>query len=77
MTLDLFSGQQNLCYDRQQMAASAITSQGPDGPHHEKDIMVTPEYARAYIDELTQFAQPNTTDARRMSLGRLLRRLSR
>ena len=39
--------------------------------------MVTPEYARAYIDELTQFAQPNTTDARRMSLGRLLRRLSR
>jgi hypothetical protein len=39
--------------------------------------MVTPEYARAYIDELTKFAQPNNADVRRMSLGRLLRRLSR
>lgn len=39
--------------------------------------MVTPEYARAYINELTSFAQPSTTDERRMNLGRLLRRLSR
>ncbi len=38
--------------------------------------MVTPEYARAYIDEITRLAHP-TTRTSRVSLGRLLRRLSR
>jgi hypothetical protein len=39
--------------------------------------MVTPEYARAYIDHLTDYAQPTDRGERRVSLGRLLRRLSR
>jgi hypothetical protein len=39
--------------------------------------MVTPEYARAYIDEITRLAQrPHGTESR-ASLARLLRRLSR
>ncbi len=47
--------------------------------------MVTPEYARAYIDEITRLAHPTTRTTRahrthrphRASLGGLLRRLSR
>ncbi len=39
--------------------------------------MVTPEYARAYIDEITRFAQRQPTAQPRVSLARLLRRLSR
>lgn len=41
--------------------------------------MVTPEYARAYIDEITRLAHPTKRAARpqRASLGSLLRRLSR
>jgi hypothetical protein len=40
--------------------------------------MVTPEYARAYIDEITRLAHPTrTTRTHRASLGSLLRLLSR
>ena len=39
--------------------------------------MVTPEYARAYIDELSQLRQPKAAGPQRLSLARLLRRLSR
>lgn len=41
--------------------------------------MVTPEYARAYIDEITRLAHPTARTSRthRASLGGLLRRLSR
>ena len=46
-------------------------------PHPEKDIMVTPEYARAYINEITQLAQPRDSARQRVSIARLLRRLSR
>ena len=38
--------------------------------------MVTPEYARAYIAEITRYAQAGTP-ASRFTLGRLLSRLSR
>ncbi|GAB3590284.1 hypothetical protein GCM10027446_04670 [Angustibacter peucedani] len=39
--------------------------------------MVTPEYARAYIDEITRLApRPQGSDSR-ASLARLLRKLSR
>lgn len=39
--------------------------------------MVTPEYARAYIDEITRLASRSQPSDTRTSLGRLLRRLSR
>ena len=40
--------------------------------------MVTPEYARAYIDEISRFAQPRVVeDRQRMSIARLLRRFAR
>ena len=39
--------------------------------------MVTPEYARAYINEITELAQPRDSDRQRVSIARLLRRLSR
>jgi hypothetical protein len=41
--------------------------------------MVTPEYARAYIDEITRLAHPTKRPARphRASIGNLLRLLSR
>jgi hypothetical protein len=41
--------------------------------------MVTPEYARAYITEITQLAQPTTTRSTRprASIAGLLRRWSR
>ena len=45
--------------------------------------MVTPEYARAYIDEISRLAHrtnrpaSHTSGERRASLGGLLRRLSR
>lgn len=39
--------------------------------------MVTPEYARAYIDEITRLALRPHTNESRASLARLLRRLSR
>jgi hypothetical protein len=40
--------------------------------------MVTPEYARAYITEITRLAQPTTRSSRpRASIAGLLRRWSR
>jgi hypothetical protein len=39
--------------------------------------MVTPEYARAYIDELTRLRRPQLERPQRMSLARLLRAMSR
>ena len=39
--------------------------------------MVTPEYARAYIDEITRYAHAGTTPTPRFTIGRLLSRLSR
>ncbi len=39
--------------------------------------MVTPEYARAYIDEITRLALHPHPEQPRVSLARLLRRLSR
>jgi hypothetical protein len=47
--------------------------------HDREGTMVTPEYARAYIDEITRLAHPTARNSRsnRASLGGLLRRLSR
>ena len=41
--------------------------------------MVTPEYARAYIDEISRLAHPTarTSSRSRHSIGSLLRRWSR
>ena len=58
------------------MALPAITSPGLSALP-EKDTMVTPEYARAYMNEISRLVQPRDSVPQRVSIARLLRRLSR
>jgi hypothetical protein len=57
-------------------AAAAITSQGTL-PIDREGTMVTPEYARAYIAELTRYTHHTQSAHPRATIAGLLRRLSR